>query len=164
MRLLEPASEDDMIAVFLAAEATSERYGPQIHEILTGLGQPHGIAAHPDTSDDAANAIRRQVLAAYRGYPAADVFTGMPADVAWHHAALTPAKLATVRYLDYLYWTDFSGGTRLAADAARRLGPWQDQQPGTIYRQIAENLRDGQLPAHHPDRGARPGEPGRARR
>ncbi len=146
MRLLEPASEDDMIAVFLAAEATSERYGPQIHEILTGLGQPHGIAAHPDTSDDAANAIRRQVLAAYRGYPAADVFTGMPADVAWHHAALTPAKLATVRYLDYLYWTDFSGGTRLAADGARRLGPWQDQQPGTIYRQIAENLRDGQLP------------------
>ena len=135
-----------MIAVFLAAEAGSARYGPRIRELLAGLGQPQSIAEHPDTGDAAANAVRRQVLAAYRGYPAGDVFTGMPADAAWHHAALTPAELATVRYLDYDYWTGFSGGTRLAADGARRLGPWQDQPPGTIYRQIAENLRDGQLP------------------
>jgi hypothetical protein len=41
------------------------------------------------------------VLAAYCSYPVDDVFTGMPADVTWHHAALTPAELATVRYLDY---------------------------------------------------------------
>ncbi len=146
MRLLRPASEDDMVAVFLAAEVTSERYGPQITEILTRLGQPRGIAERPDTRDKAANAVRRQVLAAYRHYPSGDVFTGMPADVTWHHAALTPAELATVRYIDYPYWTDFSGGTRLAADGARRLGPWQQHEPGTIYRQIAENLRDGQLP------------------
>jgi hypothetical protein len=146
MRLLEPASEDDMVAVFLTAESASERYGPQIREILAGLGQPLGIVEHPDTADDTANAIRQQVLTAYRGYPAGDVFTGMPADVRWHHAALTPAELAAVRYIDYPYWTDFSGGTRLAADGARRLGPWQDQPPGTIYRQIAENLRDGRLP------------------
>ncbi len=132
-----------MVAVFLAAEVTSERYGPQITEILARLGQPRGIVEQPDTRDEAANAIRRQVLAAYRDYPAGDVFTGMPADVTWHHAALTPAELATVRYIDYPYWTEFSGGTRLAADGAYRLGPWQDMPPGTIYRQIAENLRDG---------------------
>jgi hypothetical protein len=77
---------------------------------------------------------------------AGDVFTGMPADVTWHRAALTPAELATVRYIDYPYWTGLSGGTRLAADGARRLGPWQNQPPGTIYRQIAENPRDGRLP------------------
>src|SRR5438034_6870486 len=100
MRLLEPASEDNMIAVSLAAEVTSERYGPQIREILTRLAHPYGIAERPDTGDQAANAIRRQVLAAYRGYPAGDVFTGMPADVAWNLAALTPAELGTVRYLD----------------------------------------------------------------
>jgi hypothetical protein len=38
------------------------------------------------------------------------------------------------------------GGSRLAAHGARRPGPWQDQPPGTIYRQIAGNLRDGKLP------------------
>src|SRR6266851_4141467 len=110
MLLLRPASEDDMVAIFLAAEVTSEGYGPQIRGILTRLGQPRGIVEQPDTRDEAANAVRRQVLAAYRDYPAGDVFTGM------------------------------------AADGARRLGPWLHMQPGTIYRQIAENLRDGQLP------------------
>ena len=135
-----------MVAVFLAAEVTSERYGPQIREILTRLGQPLSIAERPDTRDKAANTVRRQVLAGYHHYPSGDVFTGMPADVRWHHAALTPAELATLRYIDYPYWTDFSGGTRLAADGARRLGPWQHHEPGTIYRQIAENLRDGKLP------------------
>jgi hypothetical protein len=146
MRLLRPASEDDMVAVFLAAEVTSERYGPQIDQILARLGQPRGIADQPDTRDEAANTVRRQVLAAYRHYPSGDVFTGMPADVRWYHAALTPAELATVRYIDYDYWTEFSGGTRLAADGARWLGPWQHMPPGTICRQIAENLRDGKLP------------------
>ena len=135
-----------MVAAFLAAEVTSERYGPQITQILARLGQPRGIAEQPDTRDEAANTARRQVLAAYRHYPSGDVFTGMPADVRWHHAALTPAELATVRYIDYDYWTEFSGGTGLAADGARRLGPWQHMPPGTIYRQIAENLRDGKLP------------------
>jgi hypothetical protein len=146
MRLLRPVSEDEMVAVFLTAEASSERYGPQIRQILARLGQCSGIIEHPDTGDEAANTARRQILAAYRAYPAGDVFTGMPADVRWHRAALTPAELATVRYIDYPYWTDFAGGTRLAIDGARRLGPWRDQPPGTIYRQIAENLRDGRLP------------------
>jgi hypothetical protein len=145
MRLIRPASEDDMVAVFLGAEITSERYGSQILDILAGLGQSRDIIEHPDTCDEAANAVRR-VLAAYRRYPDGDVFTGMPADVSWHHAALTPSELASVRYIDYPYWTDFSGGTRLAADGARRLGSLQDQVPGTIYRQIGENLRDGRLP------------------
>jgi hypothetical protein len=146
MRLLRPASEDEMVAAFLAAEATSERYGPQIREILAGLGQPASLAGQPDIRDAAANAVRRQVLAACRGYPAAGVFTGLPADVAWYRAALTPGELGTVQYLDWPYWTDFSGGTRLVADGARRLGPWRDQPPGTIYRQIAEDLRAGRLP------------------
>jgi len=130
-----------MVAVFLAAEVASERYGPQIAELLTRLGQPLSVVERPDTSDQAANAVRRQVLAGYRHYPDGDVFTGMPADIAWHNAALTPAELDTVRYIDYPYWTEYSGGTRLAADGARRLGPWQDQLPCTIHRQIAENLR-----------------------
>src|SRR5215831_18290861 len=146
MRLLRPASEDDMVATFVAAEVGSVRYGPQITQILARLGQPRGIAEQPDTRDEAANAVRRQVLAAYRDYPEGDVFTGMPTDVRWHRAALTPAELGTVQYIDYPYWTDFSGGTRLAADGARRLGPWRDQPAGTIYRQIAENARDGRLP------------------
>src|SRR6266480_3596281 len=43
MRLLGSVSEDDMVAAFLAAEATSENYGPQIRQILVRLGQPHRL-------------------------------------------------------------------------------------------------------------------------
>src|SRR5712692_5879996 len=84
MRLLRPASEDGMVAVFLAAEVTSERYGPQITEILARLGQPRTVVEQPDTRDEAANAVRRQILAAYRDYPAG---TGLTADLARRHRA-----------------------------------------------------------------------------
>jgi hypothetical protein len=35
--------------------------------------------------------------------------------------AITPAELATVRYVDYDYWVELSGGTCLAIDAAPRI-------------------------------------------
>src|SRR5260370_254000 len=56
MRVLRPASEDDMTPVFLAAGATPERYGPQIRGILARLRQPRGIVEQPDTRDEPANA------------------------------------------------------------------------------------------------------------
>ena len=34
---------------------------------------------------------------------------------------LTPAELAAVRYMDYSYWIELSGGTRLPSDAAKRI-------------------------------------------
>jgi hypothetical protein len=60
MCLLRPASDDDMVAVFLAAEVTSERYGPQIRDILTRLVQPLSVVERPDTSDEAASIVRRR--------------------------------------------------------------------------------------------------------
>jgi len=59
MRLLRAASEVEMVAIFLAAESASERYGPQIRQVLAGLGQPRSVVDHPDTRDEAANAVRR---------------------------------------------------------------------------------------------------------
>ena len=135
-----------MVATFLAAEAASERYGPEIDKVLRDLGQPRRLVEDPDVRDAPANAVRRRILAAYREYPAGGVFTGMPGDVVWEWVALSAGELGGVRYLDWHYWTDFSGGSRLVADGARRLGPWRRQRRGTIYRRIAEDLRAGRLP------------------
>ena len=41
-------------------------------------------------------------------------------EAAWKPPA-TPAELAAVRYVDYDYWVELSGGTRLAVDAAPRI-------------------------------------------
>ena len=35
--------------------------------------------------------------------------------------AITPAELSGVRYIEYDYWNELSGGTRLAVDAATRI-------------------------------------------
>ena len=34
---------------------------------------------------------------------------------------MTPAEFSKVRYIDYDYWVELSGGSRLATDAAARL-------------------------------------------
>jgi hypothetical protein len=130
---------------FLAAEVGSAQYGAQIRQILAGLGPHLDLIQHPDTREEAANALRRRVLATYRGYPSGDMFTGMPADVTWHYAALTAAELATVRY-----------GTTRTGPACLAVPGWPPTAPGssalavsaaaTIHRRIAENLRYGKLP------------------
>ena len=53
----------------------------------------------------------------------AGLFDGFPEDVSWQWMAITPAELATVRYIDYDYWVELSGGTRLAVDAAPPIVP-----------------------------------------
>ena len=53
--------------------------------------------------------------------PRAGRFDGFPQDVCWEWMTITPAELATVRYIDYDYWVELSGGTRLAVDAAPRI-------------------------------------------
>jgi hypothetical protein len=165
MRLLRPASEDDMVAAFLAGEAASPRYGAQIREILAGLGQPRSLVEQPDTRDNAANAMRRKVLAGHRGYPAGGMFTGMPADVTWRQAALTAAELATVRYLDWPYWTEFSAGACWPPTVPAGLGPGRTSRLGrstgrslrTLGRELPPPLiLLGQPGPGEPDRDRRP--------
>jgi len=123
MLVLGPASEEEMIACFLGAELTSERFGPEIRSALAANGHPESLLTHPDFTDAAANAARRAVLAATRGYGEnRELFDeSFPAKVTWTKAVLTPAELAAVRYMDYSYWIELSGGTRLPADAAKRI-------------------------------------------
>jgi hypothetical protein len=41
--------------------------------------------------------------------------------VRWERAALTPDEVLAVRYIQYDYWVELSGGTRLPLDAAARI-------------------------------------------
>jgi hypothetical protein len=122
MRLLGPSSEAEMIACFLGAELTSTRFGPAIQAALAANGHPTSLLTHPDVSNANENAARA-LLALTRGYGEhRELFDGtFPAKVTWTRAELTPAELTHVRYMDYSYWIELSGGTRLPADAARRI-------------------------------------------
>jgi hypothetical protein len=122
MRHLRAIGEDEMVAVFLRAEIASPRYGSAIRAILDRDGHDRRLVDEPDPTDPAANAVRRRLLGEYRGYGRnADVFTGFPADVRWYRALATREDLARVRYIDYDYWIELSGGSRLVVDAVVRI-------------------------------------------
>ncbi|HEX5116842.1 MAG TPA: hypothetical protein VFW65_16745 [Pseudonocardiaceae bacterium] len=122
MRVLGGISEDEMVACFLRGELTSRRFGADVRSQLVALGRPERLLTEPDLSDAEDNAARRAVLAATRGYGEdRELFRDFPARVTWVRAVLSAGELARVRYMDYSYWEELSGGSRLPADAARRI-------------------------------------------
>ncbi len=119
MRVLGASGEDEMVACFLCGELTSSRFGPAIR---AQLGSDSRLVTHPDLFDSRENAARRAVLAATRGYGEnRGLFENFPAQVTWTKAVLSAAELAEVRYINYSYWVELSGGSRRPADAAVRV-------------------------------------------
>jgi len=122
MRRLRPGSEAEMVALFLRTELTSDRWQDDLRALLERAGLPEDVVTAPDLDRDAENKARLRLLTEHRGYSTrTDYFPGFPDDVRWQWMAITPAELATVRYIEYDYWDELSGGTRLAVDAARRI-------------------------------------------
>jgi hypothetical protein len=122
VRVLRSGSEDEMVACLLGAEVTSARFGAFVRAALADAGESDLLLTRPDTSDAAENAVRRALLATTRGYGEdRDVFEDFPRGVRWEWALLDPAELAAVRYIEYSYWNELSGGSRLPGDAAARI-------------------------------------------
>jgi len=108
--------------MFLLGELSSERFGEGIRTALDAAGQKETLITAADLSDADQNRARRAILAATRGYGENwDVFENFPARVRWVRAMLAPGELARVRYIDYSYWNELSGGSRLASDAAQQV-------------------------------------------
>jgi hypothetical protein len=121
-RLLRPSSEAEMVALFLRTELPADRSGAKIRALLARDGAPEHVITAPDLGDEAENQARLRLLTWHRGYAnRTDYFEGFPDDVRWQWMAITPAELARVRYIDYSYWNELSGGSRLAVDAAPRV-------------------------------------------
>jgi hypothetical protein len=122
MRRLRPSSEAEMVALFLRTELPAARFRDKLRALLESNGLPESIITDPNLDDDAENQARLRLLTQHREYGTrTGLFDGFPDDVSWQWMAITPAGLARVRYIDYDYWVELSGGTRLAADAAPRI-------------------------------------------
>src|SRR5262245_20594438 len=122
MRRLRPSSEAQMIALFLGTELASGRWQDDLRTLLERAALPERVITAPDLGDDIDNQARLRLLTEHRGYGTrTDYFPGFPDDVCWQWIAITPAELARVRYIEYDYWEELSGGTRLAVDAATRI-------------------------------------------
>ena len=73
------------------------------------------------------------------------MFEGFPHDVCWFRAVISNAELAQVRYIDYDYWVELSGGTRRPEEAATRIRAGVDVfgVPSSGFLPLAEALRQG---------------------
>ena len=122
MRWLRPSSEAEMVALFLRTELPAARFRDTLRALLQSYELPESIITDPDLGDDAENQTRLRLLTEHREYGTrTGLFEGFPDDVSWQWMAITPAELATVRYIDYDYWVELSGDTRLAVDAVPRI-------------------------------------------
>jgi len=105
MRILRPATEDEVLAAFVRAERDSPRYGEQVRELL-----------------ERQRGDERSVLAAYRWWGLDEgLFGGFPSEVEWSRAALTPDEVLDILYIDWDWWLTLSGGSRRPHDAAERM-------------------------------------------
>lgn len=122
MRSINAISEDAVIAAFLKAEITSPRYMGLIVEALKKYNVDRTIIDTPDLTNEPENTLRLTVLDEYRHYKKrGELFEGFPDDVQWESVALTKEDLLEAKYIDYDYWVELSGGSRLAVDATQLI-------------------------------------------
>ncbi len=135
-----------MIAVFLQGELHSERFGADLHRLLDRDEIPLAILDCPDTTNATENTYRFQLFGEFRGYGRNErLFQDFPPRVRWQRALLARDELLHVKYIDYDYWVELSGGTRLPRDAATaiRAGRTVFNVPSDAFLRIAALLCQG---------------------
>jgi hypothetical protein len=65
--------------------------------------------------------------------------------VRWEWVTLTPAEVLALRYIEYDYWVELSGGSRLPTDAADRIraGITVFRVPNDGFFELADALGSG---------------------
>ncbi|WP_438433736.1 hypothetical protein [Gorillibacterium sp. sgz500922] len=144
MRLIQPITDDAMVAEFLRAEIGSKRFGPLIRKSLAD--QDARILTHPDLHAEDENTYRKWLLGEVRGYGRnRDLFENFPSQINWYKALLRKEEVRSVMYIDYSYWNELSNHTRLPIEAARNIrnnvevfGVKNDG-----FREVASVIREG---------------------
>lgn len=146
VRVLRTSDDDEMVACFLAGELSSERFGAGVREQLAQVGASQELLTRPDLRDVGDNELRRAMLGALRGYGEnRELFEHFPSQVRWFWASLTPEELSKTRYVEYSYWSEISGGSRLPSDAEGRIraGRTAFSVPNQRFLQAARALAHG---------------------
>jgi hypothetical protein len=141
MRVIAPSSEAEMVALFLRGELDSERFGPGVRAAID-----ERLLLEPDLANEEQNGLRRAALTRLRGYESREgLFHGFPDDMRWERAVLTRDEVLAVRYIEYDYWVELSGGTRQPLDAADRIraGITVFRVPNDGFFELADELAEG---------------------
>ncbi len=118
MKIIRNISEEEVVATFLKTELVSPRFKHR----YSNLSRKHiAMINNPNLKSKLENKYRSQLLSKTRGYPDRRIFTNFPKNVSWKRAYLSKKELQEVQYIDYDYWNELSGGSRLPKDAAKNI-------------------------------------------
>jgi hypothetical protein len=111
-----------MVAAYLKAEISSARFGSDVMEAMRAFGVSEALITDPDTTSRRENALRAEVLGAYRGYRQnREMFEGVPDDLTWYEAELTRLEVGELRYVDYSYWNELTDNTHVVRDGVENI-------------------------------------------
>jgi hypothetical protein len=114
LELLRPVDQAEVVAAFLHGEVDSERFAPQLRRALRAIATDEALVRDADLGNADENALRHRLLFAYRGNYLGAWFD----ELSWSLVALEPDEVLAIRYIDWDYWLEITGGTRLPADGA----------------------------------------------
>ena len=118
MKIEQKIGEAEMVALFLRSELKSDRWANVILKVLSERAIPANLITDADTTDAEANEQRAKILGAFRGYREnRELFEGYPDNVVWHRVILEGGDFQRLKYVDYSYWNELTGGSRRPLDA-----------------------------------------------
>jgi hypothetical protein len=120
MQGFRSASESEVVLAFLRGEIDSDRFGNDVRHALIDAGGVQ-LVRSPDLDSEEENRARERALAAARGWRSTELFEGFPEKVDWYYGVLQPGDLSRVRFIDYSYWNELSGGSRRPVDVLPTL-------------------------------------------
>jgi hypothetical protein len=121
MRGFRRATESEVVLAFLRGEMNSERFGSDVRQALVEAGGLE-LVQSPDLDSEAENQARERALSAAKGWRTnSGLFAGFPETVAWYYGVLASDELSRVRFINYSYWIELSGGSRRPVDVPSTL-------------------------------------------
>ena len=125
-----------MVANFLRAEINSSHFAENIPSILERDRADRTIIDNPDVNDAQTNRYRAALLEDFREYKRNEkLFAGFRMRLSGIEFSLDHGDLMNFRYMNYSYRIDLSGGSRLVADAVKRV------VEGEIGKETADWIR-----------------------
>lgn len=120
MKRVRKLSENEVVGEFLKTEINSNRWKGRISKLLSSKNSNRSVIENTDYDNKAENIIRADILSKFRGWKQNKLlFTNFPKDVKWYEYELENSDIKKIYYMDYSYWNELSGKTRLVIIGAR---------------------------------------------
>ena len=137
-----------MILAFLQGELNSTRFGENINHILNELKLSEKLITSPDLKNEEENKLRKEILTYHRSYATKEgLFAHFPDFVKWYETTIPKELVPNLRYIEYSYWTEITGGSRRVKDAVETIksGKQVFNQSNEGFLNAADAVRKGMI-------------------